>query len=459
MNNKQRIGAFLGLAALIFGFSSPLDFLPPDAQCALGLAVFALIFWTTEPLPLELSSLILLLLFPATGLLPFSESFAPFAGKTVWLIFAGMVLSLGITETGLGEKLATFSLRHLGRTPFSLLFYLHLVGLLSSFLIPSGVVRVLLLMPIGISLADHFETPDRSRLNAAVLLSIVCGTYFGGCGVLTGSVPNLVVAGQLEQTTGQVIYWATWLQWMFPLIGLVRTLLSLTVIWFLFGRKLEIHPRSTASNDRQSPLSSSQRRIIAILMLGVGLWATDFAHRIPPANIALFLVVLYVIPSWGPLPFASIRKVNFTFLFYIAALFSLGSALQASGFNARFIAFVTRLVDLDQYGWLGRHLAITFITVPLDFLMDIAAVAGVITPTMLELGQAHGLGDLSTAMSVGMATTLVFLPYQAAPFMVAYSYRKFSMGQLILAMSIISTLSLIFLCPLNVAYWRWLGLI
>ena len=458
MTSKQRIGAILGLTALVFAFSSPLDSLPPDAQCALGLAVFALIFWTTEPLPLELSSLILLLLFPATGLLPFAESFAPFSGKTIWLIFAGMVLSLGITETGLGERLAAFSLRYLGRTPFSLLFHLHLAGLLASFLIPSGVVRVLLLMPIGISLADHFETPDRSRLNAAVLLSLVCGTYFGGCGVLTGSVPNLVVAGQLERTTGQVIYWATWLQWMFPLIGLVRTTLSLAVIWFLFGRKLEIHPHSTTSNSRQA-LSPSQRRIIAVLLLGVSLWATDFAHRIPPAYVALFLVILYVIPTWGPLPFSSIRKVNFTFLFYIAALFSLGSALQVSGFNARFIAFVTRLVDLGQYGWLGRHLAITFITVPLDFLMDIAAVAGVVTPTMLELGQTHGLGDLATAMSVGMATTLVFLPYQAAPFMVAYSYRKFNMGQMILAMSIISILSLIFLCPLNVAYWRWLGLI
>jgi len=75
------------------------------------------------------------------------------------------------------------------------------------------------------------------------------------------------------------------------------------------------------------------------------------------------------------------------------------------------------------------------------------------------LGQAHGLGNLPIAMSVGMATTLVFLPYQAAPFMVAYSFRRFGMGQLILVTLCISLLSLFLLCPLNVVYWRWLGLI
>ena len=69
------------------------------------------------------------------------------------------------------------------------------------------------------------------------------------------------------------------------------------------------------------------------------------------------------------------------------------------------------------------------------------------------------MADLPIAMSVGMATTLAFLPYQAAPFMVAYSFRRFSLSQLVLCMLLISFLSLLLLCPLNIAYWRWLGLI
>jgi len=458
LTGKQWCGAAVGLFALLLGLAAPLDSLNPEAQRAFGLALFAVVFWTTEPVPVELSSLFLLMLFPATGLLSFGESFAPFSGRTLWLIFAGMVLSLGIGETGLGDRLAAYSRRHLGRTPFRLLLHLHLIGLLTAFLIPSTVVRVLLLIPIGISLADGLADGHSRDLHPPVLLSLLCSTYFGGCGVLTGSVPGLVVAGQLERTTGQVIFWATWLQWMFPLIGLVRTGLSLAVIWFLFGRKIRIAPPTQTAETRIG-LDAAQRRILAILLLGVALWASDVVHRIPPTYVALILVLLYVLPSWGPLSFAAVRKVDFPFLFYIAALFSLGTALEVSGFNERFISLIARLVPLEQYGWFGRHLAVTFIVVPLDFLMDIAAVAGVVTPAMLELGQAHGLGNLPIAMSVGMATTLVFLPYQAAPFMVAYSFRRLGMGQLVLVTLCISLLSLFLLCPLNVVYWRWLGLI
>lgn len=458
MHGKQWCGLVFGILALLIGLLAPFDGLSPDAQRALGLALFAILFWTTEPVPLEFSSLLLLLLLPTFGLLSFEESFSPFAGKTIWLIFSGMVLSLGISETRLGDRLAALSLRHLGSTPFRLLLHLHLIGLGTAFLIPSGVVRVLLLFPIGTALARRLDPDKRTGLEAAVLLSLLCSTYFGGCGVFTGAVPNLVVAGQLEKETGQVIYWSTWLMWMFPIIGAFRTALSLTVIWFALGRTLRL-PDAPNQTAIQSKLEPCQRRVLAILILGVALWATDVFHRIPPAHVSLVLVLLYLLPGWGPLSVPSLRKINFPFLFYIAALFSLGASLEKSGFNNHLITTLTTLIHLENFGWFGQHLILTLVAVPFDFLMDIAAVAGVITVPLLQFGMSHDLSSLSIAMCVGMATTLVFLPYQAAPFMVAYSFRQFSLGRLIATVLAISLLSLLLLCPLNIAYWHGLGLI
>ena len=91
--------------------------------------------------------------------------------------------------------------------------------------------------------------------------------------------------------------------------------------------------------------------------------------------------------------------------------------------------------------------------------MDIAAVGAVVTPTMIELGQHHGLDPISVTMSVAMATTLVFLPYQSAPFMVALGFQRFTLGQLISCMMLISVLAALLLCPLNIVYWYWIGLI
>ena len=149
LSRKKVIGTLLALSCFALGLTAPLDILPPQAQRALGLVLLAIFLWTAEPLPLEYSSLVVLLLLPALGLLSFQESFSPFAATTIWLLFAGMVLSLGATETGADKRLAAFCQTHLCRRPLYLLLNLHLIGLLTALLIPSGMVRVLILLPLG----------------------------------------------------------------------------------------------------------------------------------------------------------------------------------------------------------------------------------------------------------------------------------------------------------------------
>ena len=447
---RQRAGALLGLAGLAAGWLG--------GAPALGLAFAAICWWTGEPVPVDYSSLLILLLIPATGLLKVQQAFEPFAGSAVWLIFAGMVLSLGITASGLETRLAALGLRLLSRRPGILLLQLHLLGLGTAFLVPSGVVRVLLLIPIGIAVVDGLGGRDDPDLNAAVLLSLLCSTYYGGTGLLTGAVPNLVVAGQLERVSGQVLYWGEWFRWMFPVMGLVRTGLCFGVVYLLFGRRLhrDLHP---GLPPIPQPLDGAQKKVLALLVLGVTLWASDALHHLAPMYVGLLLVALYTLPGWGPLPFAQLRQINFPFLFYIAALFSLGSALEASGFDRRFISTTSSWLALGGHGPIYQHLALTGMAVPLNFLMDNAAVASLLTPPLLGLGHGLGLQELPVALSVGMAVGQVFFPYQCAPFMLVYSYRRLGMGQLVLCMVSVALLTLLLLCPLNVLYWRWLGLI
>lgn len=456
--------AGLAIICVVVGWWAPLPGLPQQQQLALGVTLFSLIMWTSQAVSVEASSFAVLLLLPACGLLDFSATFAPFAEPTIWLVFAGMVLSLMLSETGLGVRLAQMALPWLaGGSRLRMLIGLHVIGLLAAFLVPSGVVRVLLLMPIGIALCRSMDPEGEDPiLPVSVTLSIVCGTYFAGCAVLTGSVPNLVVAGQLEAETGRIIYWGEWLLWMFPVVGVLRTGLSIAVIWAIWGRRMRPlcrlnDPSSHAIESRS--LTPAQRRTLMLLVLGVLLWATDILHGMPPVAVALGLVFAATLPAWGPLPWERLRQVNFPFFFYIAALFGIGEVLDGTGFNARMVeTAISTLPDAGGH-WFGEHLKLTLATLPLDFLMDIAAVGAVATPSLLAAGAEAGLSPLASAMSVAMATTVAFLPYQAAPFMVALGFGTLRARDLALAMMLISTLSVVILCPLNVLYWRALGLI
>ena len=218
MNSSQKIGLYLGLVLPLAVLFFP--GLNLSAQLALAIAVFTVVYWTFEPLPIPYTAILILTLYPLLNILPFETTFNAFSGKALWLVFSGMALSLGITETPLGLRISHLILGRV-RNYQQLLFGLHLLGLILALLIPSGVVRVMILMPMVVSLLRSLGEQPGSKISAAFVLAAVCSTYYGGVGILTASVPNIVLLGVLE-SHNMTIYWSQWALYLFPVIGLLR---------------------------------------------------------------------------------------------------------------------------------------------------------------------------------------------------------------------------------------------
>ena len=172
-------------------------------------------------------------------------------------------------------------------------------------------------MPFGIAVIERYRGKSNPVFDATILIALVSSTYYGGCGILTGGVPNLVVAGQLEETTGRMLFWGEWFVWMFPVIGLLRTGLVLGVIWILFARHVSTTSWSLEIDPGPIHLDSYQRRVLAILLAGMAMWSTDAIHNIPPVYVGILLIIACVIPAWGPLRFEQIREINFPFFLSI----------------------------------------------------------------------------------------------------------------------------------------------
>ncbi len=458
MPRKALIGLILAVLIPLIILLYPGE-LPLPPRLALAISAFTVIFWTFEPVPIEYTSLLMLLLFPLLGVISFETAFAAFSGKAVWLVFSGMALSLAITETPLGARLAKRVLGQIGSYN-RLLLGIHILGVLMALLIPSGVVRVLILMPMAISLLKALGEKPGSRVSAALILSLMCSTYYGGTGVLTASVPNMVVFGVME-SRNIPIFWGEWALYLFPVIGLLRT----GCCYLLIRLLLPVPPapvRSTNPTDApEVPLAitPAEKKTGGILLLGILLWATDALHGLHPATVGLGLVLLCYLPGWGPLSPDRLKGVNFPILIYIAAVFAMGYALEETGFNTRLAGVLTGWLDLSEANPLFKLGAITCLTVPFDFLADTAAIAGVLTPLLLDFSAGIGLQPLPTALSVAIGTSLVCIPYQSAPWVLAYSFRYVRMGQLILIMTLVSILTLLLLLPLNLLYWRLIGLV
>jgi len=455
MNSSQKFGLCLGLMLPFAIFLIP--GLTSSAQQALAIAIFAIVYWTFEPVPIPYTAILMLTLYPLLNVMPFETTFNAFSGKVIWLVFAGMALSLGITETPLGLRISHLILDRV-RSYQQLLFGLHLLGLIMAFLIPSGVVRVLILMPMVLSLLKSLGEKPGSKISAAFVLAVVCSTYYGGVGLLTASVPNLVLLGVLE-THGIILYWSQWAYYLFPVIGLLRVCAIYLLIRFIFHLPQEPDlSKPPTIGDIPKNLTTAEKKVLGVLLTGILLWATDAIHGTHPVFIGLGIVLFIYLPVWGPLQFETIKKVNFPLLIYIAATFTMGYALEYTGLNHLLTALITPILQkiTSPIVLMG---CITYLAIPFDFLMDTAVVAGVLTPIILELATALNLPPLPLALSLGIGTGIVSIPYQGAPFVVAYSFRQVTMGQFILIMMLISLVTLTLLVPLNLLYWHLIGFV
>ncbi|MDP6041928.1 MAG: SLC13 family permease, partial [Candidatus Latescibacteria bacterium] len=451
------------ILGLILGLTLPLTFLllpgelATSARLALALTVLTVIFWTFEPVPIPYTAILVLVLFPLLEIIPFATAFSGFAGKAVWLVFAGMALSLGITETPLGARMAHLVLDRIGSYN-QLILGLHVLGLTMALLIPSGVVRVLITMPMVVSLLKSLNETPGSKVSAGLVLSLTCATYYSGTGILTAGVPNLVILGVLE-SRNITIYWSEWAFYLFPVIGLLRVGLIYGLIRLLFRPEhepdLSTHPNIAKVPEHLTP---PEKKVLIILIVGILFWVTDVLHGVHPVYIGLALVLLCYLPGWGPLPFDTIKKVNFPLLIFISAVFAIGHALENSGLNSNLTIPLAHYLETAKTPTAQLSL-IAWSAVPFDFLMDTAAVGGVLAPLLLDLSTQLGLSPLPVALSLAIGTGVVFIPYQGAPFIVAYSFRYARMGQFVLVMSLISLLTLILLLPLTLLYWRIIGFI
>jgi anion transporter len=456
MVSKKIFGILLAVILPLTIMFYPAD-VGTTARLALALSLFTVVLWTFEPVPIEYSSLLLLLLFPLLGVLPFETAFAAFSGKALWLVFAGMGLSLCITDTPLGDRMARAVLARITCLR-KLILSIHVLGVVSALLIPSGVVRILILMPLLIGLLKALGEKPGSRVSAALVMSLMCSTYYGGTGVLTASVPNMVVFGIME-SRGISIYWGEWAGYMLPVIGICRTLFAYLLIRVLLPVKSGPVKLPTDLPDGPKAFTIEEKKTIGILILGVVLWSSDALHGIHPAYIGLGLVLLAFLPGVGPLHPDRLRKINFPLLIYVAAAFAMGYAIEHAQLSTILASRLTEWLDLSGISPPFRVGALTYLLLPFNFLADTAAIAAVMGPILLDYAAQMGLPPLPAALSIAIGSSLVFFPYQSAPFVLAYSFRYVRMGQFILMMTLMSVLTLLILVPLNLLYWRLIGLL
>ena len=423
-----------------------------------GLCLLAVGLYATAVIPEYLTALVFFSLAMVLGTADANIVFSGFHSAAYWLVFGGLIVGVAVQKTGLGLRIATSITSKLAKSYTQTVVGIALVGIALSFVMPSTMGRVVLLVPIVLALCDSLGYEKGTRERSGVILAMACGTWMPASSILPANVPNMVLVGVAENLFGVTFNYGEYLLLHMPVNGILKLVLIIGLVLVLF--RPDGKPAIASSPDEPTKaLSADGRRLAVILMVTIGFWMTDFIHHVSPAWIAMVAALVCLWPGIGLIDIDDLKaKFNFPSTIYVAGILSLGAMLVETGAGDIAGNWLLTHITFSKETPFISFLSMIGLGVSANIAVTAPSMPAVIGPMAADIAASSGLPLKTVLMSQVIAYSTVVLPYQVPPLIVAMQLGGIPVkdgAKMTLALAV---LSLLVLAPLNYLWWSWLGL-
>lgn len=401
---------------------------------ALGLAIWMVYWWVTQPIPLYATALLPIIIglpFELIDKAPLAQSYG---NHMIFLFFGGFVLALGIEKWKLHEQIAFSIIRTFGQTPVRILGgFMAATAFLSMWI--SNTATALMMLPIALSVIRAIPRFREKKLfSIGLMLSIAFAANIGGTATLIGTPPNIQMAGILNQQFDIHVDFIQWFVFAFPFMIIMLTITFFTLRYF-FVKKAHFE----MGIIEKRTLDKNQRRILLLFTTVVICWMSrSFVNQIFPFNIndtSIALVgalLLFIIPSDERTPlleWEDLKRLPWGILF----LFGGGMALAAILADANIVSYlIEQLKPLIELPVVLLILIIVSIALFSTELMSNLALVSLLIPLIGEFAMEIGLPLFGVSAAVALSASCAFmLPVATPPNAIVYSSNLISVKNMV----------------------------
>ena len=447
----------------------------PQPALMAGLVAWMALWWISEAVPIPVTSILPLVLYPLFGIDGVPATAAHYGKEIIFLFLGGFIIALGIERSGLHRRIALHIVARIGGSPSRLVLGMMVACAVLSMWINST-AATLVMLPIALSLLDDDDAPPavRHRLTVPLLLSVAYGATIGGMATPVGTPPNLVLLELWRQLfPGQEgIGFAQWMSVGLPLaaVFLVLGWLVLTHLAVRVGkdhlgdvetvrRRLQDLGRASADELRAGAVFAAVAllwitgdRLVfgeAFTFPGWRLW-TGLEAVSDAAIAVLGAVLLFVLPAgrrravardpyathaaergtlmdWG---FAE-QRVPWGILLLIGGGFALAAGVDRSGLSGIIGSSMTGLGTLPLPLLIG---AVTLSVCLLSELGSNTATASLVLPILAAMAQRWGMDPQSILWPATLGASLGFMLPVASPMLtIVFGTGRIPMRQMVKA--------------------------
>lgn len=468
MPSKEQIGRLLGpILFLIFGFGIRADDMTASAAHALGAILWIAVWWVTEAVPIPITSLLPLVLFPLLQLVTIEQMGAAYADELIFLFMGGFMLALSLEKWNLHRRIALRIILAIGtNTRLIVLGFMLATGFLSMWI--SNTATTLMMIPIGLALATQVggETSDAvgERFGKALLMGIAYSASVGGMATIVGTPTNAIFVKAVEDSYGRTIAFDQWF-----LFGLPIACVLMAVSWWYLVRVAQPLPAKPLPGSRDKlveqltamgPLGWEERWVLGTFALVAVAWISRsyvLKPLIPQINDTIIVIAgimpLFLIPARSKpgrlMDWQTANKLPWGILLLFGGAFALALAFDQSGLGTWLAGRFASLGTMPF--WLILLVLVGFTNFITEITQNIATCT-LIMPVIVSLAPQIGVHPLGLMAGTAVAASCAFmLPFATAPNAIVFGTGQLKMTDMIRAGFALNVLS-IFLIG-GMVYW------
>jgi sodium-dependent dicarboxylate transporter 2/3/5 len=454
MKVYKKKGFIFGLLVFIIMLILP----APEGLSSEGWSVAAIvslmaIWWATEAIPVAVTALLPLALFPLIGIVSFKEAAIPYANPNIYLFLGGFMLALAIERSGLHKRMALHMIIAAGSSgPKLIAGFMTIAALISMFVMNTS--TTLMLLPIGLAVCSVVSNTipgltkrEITYFDTSLMLGIAYAATIGGMSTLVGTAPNIVFSAFMQETYGIEISMIDWMT-----LGVPLAIVMLYSAWLVLTKYVFPTSFITSSETKlylknmlneQGPLSKDEIKISIIFGLTAIAWMLrtvldnyQIFSGLTDAGIAIIsAILLFMIPSTSNkgelLDWSDSDKLPWGLLILFGGGLSIAAQINSSGLGI----------------WIGEGLSVLSTVPPIFLILAVAALIIFLTEVTSNVATtstflpvfgavAVGIGVLPVSLTVPVclaASCAFMLPVATPPNAIVYGSGKFTIATMMKA--------------------------
>ena len=431
------------------------DGLSPGGQVMIGILIMAAFLWITEPIPLAVTGLLVMILQPLLHIRESSAVFSSFGNQAIFFLIGAFIIAAAIEKHGLHKRIALKFLSLFGENPRFFTFGIMCACAFLSFVMPEHGVAALFLPIIASILISMKIVPRQSNFGKVSMLAVAYGCSIGSLGTLVGGARNPYTVEFLA-TQGIHISFFDWMKYSMPVV-----FIALPLVWIVlnFSFPLKIKDIIPAKNEIQKQveetgkMSKQELKVLGILILTIFLWIFATSEKYYSLAVIAVLggVLLFITGTinWKDVE----QRVPWGIILLYGGAITLGLGIQDQQ-AGEWIA--NGIFNMASDNLLIVIFAMILFTVLLTNIMSNMAAVAILLPIGFSVAlKVDGLGPELASMIVALSGGLAFMFVISTPGnAITYSSGYFSTKDLLRAGVVANLICIVILFAVAIIYWK-----